>query len=453
MKILHTADIHLGTELYGHYDPLTGASSRLQDFAAALDRAVDYAIDERVDLFLFAGDAYKTRDPSPTQQREFALRLRRLLDHGVPVFLLTGNHDMPNAVGRATSLDIFGTLPLANLHVARRPDVHLVQTPSGPLQVVAVPWIMRSALMARDELKNKTVDEMNKELLARLEQFMDDAVAKLHADMPAVLTLHGSVAGATYSSERSTMLGTDLLIPKPLVANAAFAYVALGHIHKHQQLAENPPVVYSGGLERIDFGEEHDKKGFVVVDVEATGARWHFVESGSRPFKSLSVQAHGDDPTGEALAAVSGRNLDGAIVKLEVHLLDANQSAFQEGRVRAALRGTYYLSIVRFVDRAGRQRGGGFSTALSPLENLDAYLKHHQVPEERARLLTEFARRLVGEGEGMVEAETPHTPAEARPATEATAPDGDGMVPADVLPADEAPVLAATTAMGENAGR
>ena len=98
MKILHTADIHLGTELYGHYDPLTGASSRLQDFATALDHAVDYAIAERVDLFLFAGDAYKTRDPSPTQQREFALRLRRLLEASVPVFLLTGNHDMPNAV-------------------------------------------------------------------------------------------------------------------------------------------------------------------------------------------------------------------------------------------------------------------------------------------------------------------------------------------------------------------
>ncbi len=395
MKILHTADIHLGTEIYGHYDPQTGASSRLRDFADALDRAVDYAIDERVDLFLFAGDAYKTRDPNPTQQREFALRLRRLLESNIPVFLLTGNHDMPNAMGRATSLDIFGTLPLTNLHVARRPEVHRIDTPAGPLDVVAVPWIMRSALMTKDELKNKSIDEMNSELLARLEAFLDGAVQALRPGVPAVLTLHGSIAGATFSGERSAMLGADLLIPRSLVANPAFAYVALGHIHKHQQLCDRPPVVYCGGLERVDFGEEHDKKGFVVVEIEGNQAHWRFVESGARPFKSLTIQAMSDDPTGEVLAAVQGRSFAGAIVKLDVHLCDANQAAFQEGRVRAALRGAAFVSIVRTVERGDRRRGGGFSTALSPLENLDAYLAHHQVPAERAAVLRDFARRLL----------------------------------------------------------
>ena len=412
MRILHTADIHLGTDLYGHYDPQIGGSSRLQDFAAALDRTVDYAIDAGIDLFLFAGDAYKTRDPSPTQQREFALRLRRLLEAGIPVFLLTGNHDMPNSVGRATSLDIFGSLPLANLHVARKPDVHLVQTRSGPLQIVAVPWMMRSALMARDELKNKTVDEMNRELLARLESFMEGAIAALQPEIPAILTLHGSIAGATYGSERSTMLGSDLVIPKNLIARPEFSYVALGHIHKHQQLATDPPVVYSGGVERIDFGEERDPKGFVVVDIAGKkDVRWRFVESGARPFRSLSVQAHGDDPTAEVLAAVAGRDLSGAIVKLEVHLLDSNQSAFQESRVRAALRDTYPLSIARSVDRGDRQRGSGFSTAYSPLQNLRTYLQRQGVPEERAALLLEYARRLVGDEEGATDAMPPDEPA------------------------------------------
>jgi len=402
MKILHTADLHIGTELYGRYDPLTGASSRLQDFVDALDRAIDYAIRERVDLFLFAGDAYKTRDPTPTQQRAFALRLRRLLEAEVPVFLLTGNHDMPNAFGRATSLDIFDSLPLANLYVASRPDVYQVRTRSGPLQVVAVPWLSRSIWMAREELKNKSIDEMNRELLERLETFMDAAIAGLDPDAPAVLTLHGSVAGAVFGSERSTMLGNDPLIPKSLVANPAFAYVALGHIHKHQQVVDDPPVVYSGGVERIDFGEERDAKGFVVVDIDPAGARWRFVESGARPFTSLRVQAHGSDPTAEALEAVAGRDLDGAIVKLEVHLLDGNQSSFQEGRVRAALRNAYYLSVVREVDRADRQRGSGFSTAFSPLQNLDTYLERQEVTPEHRVALLDYARALVGEGEKPV---------------------------------------------------
>ncbi len=407
MKILHTADLHIGVELYGRYDPATGASSRLQDFVDALDRAVDYAIREKVDLFLFAGDAYKTRDPTPTQQRAFALRLRRLIEADVPVFLLTGNHDMPNALGRATSLDIFGSLPLPNFHVASRPEMRLVPTRSGPLQVVAVPWLTRSILLSKEELKNKSIDEMNRELLERLELFMADAVAKLDPTIPAVLTLHGSVAGAVFGSERSTMLGSDPLISKSLVANPAFAYVALGHIHKHQQVVDTPPVVYSGGVERIDFGEERDPKGFVVVDIAPSAmnnshrfdAHWRFVESGARPFKSLRVVAHSADPTTEALDAVAGRDLAGAVVKLEIHLLDGNQSSFQEGRVRAALRDAYYLSVVREVDRADRQRGSGFSTAFSPLQNLEMYLERHEVSPERKTLLLDYARALVGAGE------------------------------------------------------
>ena len=78
MKILHFADLHLGVESYGRIDPATGLPSRLLDFLSAFDHVVDYAIENRVDLVLFCGDAYKTREPTQTQQREFAKRLNRL---------------------------------------------------------------------------------------------------------------------------------------------------------------------------------------------------------------------------------------------------------------------------------------------------------------------------------------------------------------------------------------
>ena len=69
MKILHFADLHLGVESYGRIDPATGISSRLLDFLSTLDQLVDYALENRVDLVLFCGDAYKSREPSQTQQR------------------------------------------------------------------------------------------------------------------------------------------------------------------------------------------------------------------------------------------------------------------------------------------------------------------------------------------------------------------------------------------------
>jgi len=77
IKLVHFADLHLGVENYGRLDPTTGLSSRLTDFLRAFDQVVDYALDEAndVDLVVFAGDAFKTRDPSPTYQRAFAYLL------------------------------------------------------------------------------------------------------------------------------------------------------------------------------------------------------------------------------------------------------------------------------------------------------------------------------------------------------------------------------------------
>jgi len=117
MRILHFADLHIGVENYGRVDPETGLSTRLMDFLAALDEVVEYALTQDVDLVLLAGDAYKSRDPNQTQQRELAQRLAKLSSAGIPVFLLVGNHDLPHAVGRATAIEIFNTLQVPNLHV------------------------------------------------------------------------------------------------------------------------------------------------------------------------------------------------------------------------------------------------------------------------------------------------------------------------------------------------
>ena len=110
MRILHFADVHIGVENYSKLDPETGLSTRLGDFLETFDQLVDYAIESKIDLALFCGDAYKSRDPSQTHQREFAKRIVRLSSAGIPTFLLVGNHDTPNIASRATSLDIYHTL-------------------------------------------------------------------------------------------------------------------------------------------------------------------------------------------------------------------------------------------------------------------------------------------------------------------------------------------------------
>ena len=142
MRVLHFADLHIGVETYGRPLPERGWSTRLQDFLDAFDVMVDHAVEEDVDAVIFAGDAYKAREPSQTHQREFASRIQRLSAAGIPTFLLVGNHDLPNAEGRAHALEIYRTLDVRNVYIGDnvwfaengyRPRV--MPTKSGPLQV------------------------------------------------------------------------------------------------------------------------------------------------------------------------------------------------------------------------------------------------------------------------------------------------------------------------------
>ena len=286
IRILHTADLHLGVETYGKLDPSTGLSTRIGDCLTALDQAVDAALDQQVDLFLFCGDAYKNREPSPTLQREFARRVGRLASNGVAVFLLVGNHDLPNALGRATTVEIFDTLAIRNIYVASRPGATLVQTRRGPLQVVALPWVTPSRLLSKEEHKGKTLQEINRLIEEKLGSILDMESSSVDPGIPAILAAHVLVSGARPSSESrmALMQARDALLMPSQVASSAFAYVALGHVHRHQVLNTLPPVVYAGSLQRLDFGEEKEEKGYVLVEIESRESRVESRESSENHF-------------------------------------------------------------------------------------------------------------------------------------------------------------------------
>src|ERR671936_214120 len=131
IRIAHLADTHIGMENYGRINPETGLNQRLHDFLNSLDQAVDGALAADVDLVVFAGDVYKTRDPTPTHQREFARRIHRLSEAGVRTFIVAGNHDIPLSAGRATSVEIFRALELQQVTVARTITTHRIQTRAG----------------------------------------------------------------------------------------------------------------------------------------------------------------------------------------------------------------------------------------------------------------------------------------------------------------------------------
>ena len=406
MKIVHFADVHIGVENYGRTDPETGLSTRLLDFLKTFDEVVDYALSERVDLVLFCGDAYKSRDPTQTHQREFAKRVARLSSEGIPVFLLTGNHDMPHVTARATALEIFRTLDVSNVYPADRLETHRIRTRSGPIQVVSVPWIRRSQLLTTDDTRGLNPEQVNELIQQRLTDVIRVQAQALDPDVPAILAGHVTVSEAVTSSEQSMLLGREHVLLKSSVALPEFDYVALGHIHKHQVLNEDPKVAYAGSLQRIDFGELGDEKGFCVVDLDPSRPRglrldgFEFTPVDARRFLSITVDVSPNelDPTRTVISAIQQHDVDGAIVRLLIRLKE-QEPGLREVEIRQALEGAHFVAAVsREVEQQHRDRLGGVdASGLSPLDALKLYLEGRDLSEERARLLQDRARELVAE--------------------------------------------------------
>jgi len=414
IKMLHISDVHLGVEKYGNQGGLTGQSTRLDDFLRSFDQAIDAAIERECDLMVFAGDAFKTRDPNPTVQREFARRIIRLVQHDIPAFLLVGNHDLPNASARAHTLEIYDTLNIPGVQVARKPGIFHVATRQGMVQVVAIPWVTPHTLLTKEENRALTIQELNGLMADKIEEIVDTRAQELDLNRPAILTMHNSVQGAAFSSEQDIMLGNDVIVRADTIRKSAFSYVALGHIHKYQLVWNEPLAVYCGSLERIDFGEEKEDKGFVIVSfdereqAEVGQNRWRasheFVKTAARPFLTIKVDGNVAQPTEAVLYEIGkqAKKLPGAVVKVIVRTSTEFAAALREADIRRALHEggvSYIAAVVKDMDRGERLRSNDqLAEQLSPHEALERYLKHRKTAPARASTLLRYADELIGVG-------------------------------------------------------
>lgn len=399
IRMIHFADVHIGMENYGRIDPTTGTSTRVRDFLDRLDEVVDYAIEHQADLAVFAGDAFKDRNPEPTQQREFAQRIKRLADH-MPTLLLVGNHDMPGMAVKANSLDIFRALDVPGVIVGYKDETQVVETKSGPVFLAWMPYPMRNRLMAWTKYHGKSIEELNQglrtEVSSRLRTLAEEAE---EYDLPRVLAGHFTVEAASFGSERSVMLGSDLPILRSTVADGAWDYVALGHLHKHQDVNEGayPPVVYSGSLERIDFGEQREDKGFIWVELKRGETSWKFMPVAARPFHTVKLDVRKEeDPMAMILSALEDNQFEQAVVRVAITLSAEQSIALRDREIESALEGAQSVSIVREIEVESRARLGEFAPeTLTPLQLLDQYFESRSVDPDRRKVLLAKAEEII----------------------------------------------------------
>ena len=231
--------------------------------------------------------------------------------------------------------------------------------------------------------------------------------------VPAILAAHASVATAKLGSERTMAIGKEPVVLASNMALPQFDYVALGHVHKAQVLSERPPMAYSGSLERVDFGEEQDEKGFYVLELSpesqpgtrCTSLDFHTVAA--RRFLTIQakIDATSPDPAASVLEALEKREAEfkDAIVRIEVSYPEQFEGQLREADIRRVLKDAQSVSITRNVEKQSRVRlGGETSEELSPLRALELYLDSldpKKLSPERKKVLLEYGERLIHQRE------------------------------------------------------
>lgn len=400
IRFVHTADVHFGVENYGRIDNKTGIHTRLLDFEKAFNACVDYAIAEQVDFFLLCGDAYKTASPTPTQQKLLVSCLLKLYRAHIPVVLLVGNHDHPLSFGKAHALEIFGNLPIDGFYVLQKPCILKLATKSGSVQIVGIPWPTRNSIALSNKPLEGGVDSIATYMAQRMSALISHFAQQLDPATPSVLAAHCTVSSALFSgSEKRAVYGNDPILLPSQLAIEPFDYVALGHLHRHQCInkGDYPAVVYAGSIERIDFGERDEPKGFCVVTLQRKATTYRFIEINTRPFVYLEVSLQGaENHTEQVLAALATRQIHDAVVKIVYYVPEGHVDGVNVKRIQEACASALYVVGIIAIKIESQRERRVVAQMNMDLENLlTLYFRQKNSSAEKVNRLVRLANDML----------------------------------------------------------
>ena len=402
LKVLHLSDIHMGSGFsHGRVNPETGVNTRLEDFVKTLSLCIDRAINEPVDLVLFGGDAFPDATPPPYVHEAFASQFRRLADAQIPTVLLVGNHDQHSQGNGGASLSIYRTLVVPGFIVGDNITTHCISTKNGDIQIITLPWLNRATLLTRPETEGLSLAEVNQLLIERLQPVLEAEIRRLDPQLPTILLAHLMADRANLGAERLLAVGKGFTIPVSFLIRPELDYVALGHVHKHQNLnkANNPPIVYPGSIERVDFSEEKEDKGYIFLELEKGSVQWEFCPLPVRSFRTIEIDVSAEeDPQRAILKAIASAKIEDTVVRLVYKIRSEQLELINTSSLYQVLKSTHSYTVrPELVSQLARPRLPelGVGNTLDPLEALQAYLENKEDLQDISKDMLEAAETLL----------------------------------------------------------
>jgi DNA repair protein SbcD/Mre11 len=370
MRILHTADWHVGKVLKGR--------QRVDEHTAVLADLVRIAREEDVDLVVIAGDLFDTAAPNPKSQSLVMHALLALREDGREVVALAGNHDSPQLL-ESVYRPVLGQLGIHLIGQPAPPDrggVVAVRTRRGErATVAALPFVSHRHAVRAAEAFHHELHQHTHDYQRSVAAMVDALTARFGGDSVNIVTTHATLLGGRRGGgerEGQTLLGYELAAP---IFPASAHYVALGHLHRYQEIDGRCPIAYSGSPLPVDFGEEANAPVALVVDATPDArARIRPVPvHGGRELRTL---------TG-TLDEVVAAGADAGEAYLRVILTERARAGLGE-RVREALPNALEVRLDdRFRPQSSRGATSQGQLGRSPQQLFADFLAERGVSDER----------------------------------------------------------------------
>lgn len=373
----HTGDAHIDSDVHGTLNPDTGISRAWESHARALRSLVERAVEEDVDFFLHAGDAFKHGRPSQEAVLLFAETMAPLGKAGIPLILLDGNHErlmVPTSQRTATA--VVGNIlsQHGEVHVVER-EPALVRTSSG-LQIACLPWLSKTTILARLGESGLDPAEGDQKVVDFALRAMDAMVAEADTSAPLILASHVTLDDVRLDSvAKGCRRGSEVdiahifaepILPRKAVEALPFSYAALSHIHARQRMGK--VCFYAGCPDRLTMTDADDPKSgnLITIGDDNTLEGFEQVPTDARAMHLIDLTDPASEGRLETLEA-------GALVGLVLE--PGDPAAPEQVRKMIADAGATVVSVKTTPKERSRSAAPVLAEKSDPLTALKAWLK------------------------------------------------------------------------------